>query len=84
MPVQFAVTVLAKQTATIQTNLMRRSLATAMALLEQSRQESSENIAPVIEAFTAALKDDPENVGVPKVLRKLRASQALVDGLPQR
>ena len=79
MPVPFAVTVLAKQTATLQTNLMRRSLATAMALLEQSRQESSENLAPVIEAFTAALKDDPENVGVPKVLRKLRASQALVD-----
>ena len=79
VPVPLAVTVLAKQTVTLQTNLMRRSLATALTLMEQNRREANEDLGPLTDAFQAALKDDPENVGVVKVLKKLHASQALVD-----
>jgi len=76
--VPVAMNVLAKQTVNFQTNLLRRSFATAMALLERSKKESDENFAPLIEAFSAAVTEDPDNEVAVRILNKTRVAQALM------
>lgn len=77
-PVPVAVEVLEKQTVNFQTNLLRRSFATALALANQ--WQPGGNCVPLIEALSAALKDDPDNAQAAAMLKKCQAFQSIASG----
>jgi hypothetical protein len=78
-PVTVTVPVLEKQTVIFQTNLVRRAFAAAMAVAAQVQNDSSGNFAPLIDALTAAVADDPANMTAAAMLKNVRVSQALAD-----